>query len=258
MKDLGEILGGEAAPSAEPEIKEEVRTEEAATDDRPEGQSEGADGATVPVAALQAERHKAKTYREQVAEFDKRLAEQNAAWEQRFSQLFASLQPQQQAQPQQPPDFWEAPETAIDHRLQPLHGQMAQMQDNLAKIEAFSEHGRETVEAAYNELAGMLQARDPAFAAEYQSIMSSPRPYSALVQWHKKRSALAEIGDDPAAFREKIKAELLQELQAGAPPSAPSMAAPTMPSNFATSRNVGSRSGPAWGGPMSVADIFKR
>jgi hypothetical protein len=128
-------------------------------------------------------------------------------------------------------------------------------------MQAIDKHGQETVDAAFNELAQLRTKGDPSFAADYQRIMSSPHPYGTLVEWHRKRQAVAEIGDDPAAYKEKLEAELraklMAELQASPPPSASAPPA-TMPSNFATSRNVGNRSGPAWSGTQSISDIFKR
>jgi len=263
MKDLEDILSGRDSAPVE-DIKEvteakaveaEQEAPEAPTDELPEGQT------TVPVAALQAERQKAKSYKEQVAAFEQRLAEQNSVWEQRLNQLFATLTPQQQMEAPKAPDFWEAPETAIDYRLNqtvaPLAGQLQQMREDFSKMQAIDKHGQQAVDAAFSEIARMRNSGDPSFPAEYQRIMSSPHPYGTLVEWHRKRQAVAEIGDDPAAYKEKLKAELLAELQASPPPS-PSVPAATMPSNFATSRNVGSRSGPAWSGPQTIGDIFKR
>lgn len=96
---------------------------------------------------------------------------------------------------------------------------------------------------------------NPAAAGEYQAIMQSRHPYGTLVEWHKKREAAQEIGDDPAAYRERLKAELLAEMQSAPAASAPT---PVMPSNLAGARNVGSRSGPAWSGPQPLNDIFDR
>jgi hypothetical protein len=266
MKDLEDILSGrETAPVEDiKEVATEAKAEEVAqeapeapTEELPEGQT------TVPVAALQAERQKAKTYREQVAAFEQRLAEQNSVWENRLNQLFSSLQTTQPKQEEpKAPDFWEAPETAIDYRLNqtvaPLAGQLQQMREDFSKMQAIDKHGQQTVDAAFNELAQLRTKGDPSFAADYQRIMSSPHPYGTLVEWHRKRQVAAEIGDDPTAYKEKLKAELLAELQASPPPSSNTPAASVMPSNFATSRNVGSRSGPAWSGPQSIGDIFKR
>jgi hypothetical protein len=267
MKDLEDILSGrETAPEVETKEVETQATEtpqeapEAPSDEPSDGQT------TVPVAALQAERQKAKSYKEQVAAFEQRLAEQNSVWENRLNQLFANFNPQQQMQePPKAPDFWEAPETAIDYRLNqtvaPLAGKLQQMREDFSRMQAIDKHGQQTVDAAFSELVSLRNAGDPSFSADYQRIMASPHPFGTLVEWHRKRQTLAEIGDDPAAYKAKLEAELkaklMAELQAN-PPLSPNAPPAVMPSNFATSRNVGSRSGPAWSGPQAIGDIFKR
>lgn len=258
MAELDEILAGrEPAPVETKETQPEPKTEAEAA---PETTQEEADTkATVPVAALQKEREKAKRYTEQVADFERRLAEQDQRWQQRFEQIVASLQPKAPEQPN--PDFFEDPDAAIGHRLEqaltPIQQAMLQQREEMSRMMAAEKFGQETVNEAYAAIAGMKATQPAEFDALYRQIMSSPHPYGALVEWHGKQKALAEIGPDPAAYREKLKAEILAELQAsGATPQA--NGSPAMPSNFATARNVGARSGPAWGGPTSLADIFKR
>ena len=121
---------------------------------------------------------------------------------------------------------------------------------------AEEKHGADAVKEAYQALAAEMQS-NPSSQAEYQAIMQARHPYGALVDWHKKRQVASEIGNDPAAYREKLKAELLAEMQAQQPEPVQS-ATPVMPSNLAGARNVGSRSGPAWSGPQPLTDIFDR
>jgi hypothetical protein len=91
--------------------------------------------------------------------------------------------------------------------------------------------------------------------------MRSPDQYEAMVQWHKQRSALQEVGSDLDAYKAKIRAEYLEELRHGKPTlDEPRETARSpgsvMPSNLSAARSVGSRNGPAWGGPTSIKDIF--
>ena len=103
------------------------------------------------------------------------------------------------------------------------------------------------------------QKLDP---ADYHKVANSPNRYAAAVQWHQRQLAQAEIGDDPAAYKAKLEAEVrekvLAELQQGDGQQTQQRQA-AMPSNFASARNVANRSaGPAWSGPASIQDIFKR
>jgi hypothetical protein len=119
-------------------------------------------------------------------------------------------------------------------------------------------YGADKVKEAEEAFVQAVQSRTLE-VADYHKVVNSPNRYAAAVEWHKRQTALKEIGDDPASYKERLKAELLAELQQGQPPANNAAAAvPVMPSNLATARNVGSRSGPAWGGPTPLNDIFKR
>lgn len=261
---------GEATPASEPvkteQPKEQVQEAQQPPAQEPEGdpaQAEDKEQGMVPVAALHAERNKVKRYTEQVAEFQQKIAESDAKWEQRISQLLAAQQPRPQApaQAQQAPDIFDDPNAFVDHGIRQAINPIQQQLFHNARLIAGVVHGQESVEAAvqaFDQLGNTGQL-DP---AEYQRIMSSPNPYDEAVKWHKRKTALDEIGSDPASYKERLKAELLAELQGttGAPPAAQSavLQTPVMPSNLAGARNVGSRSGPEWGGPPKLDDIFNR
>lgn len=266
--DLESILSGQAStpvPEANTEPQPETTTEQpqAAREPSSEGEPQTDDRGMVPVAALQAERQKAKRYTEQVAEFQTKLEQQNAQWEQRFNQIFAQLQPKPaQPEPERAPDIWADPDAylqnGVQRALSPVMGQMQALQRGMAEMMFRDQPGAvEEAEKAFNAAAS-AGSIDPAIHAR---INNSPNPWAAAVQWHQQTRALAEIGDDPAAYLARKEAEIrekvMAELQQGQQPAA-SRAAPVMPNNFATGRNVGARSGPAWSGPPSLDDIFKR
>lgn len=261
MADLEEILGGSTVAPVENEtpVTQEQPTE-GAEQSAETHDAEQPESAKVPVAALQKEREKAKRYTEEVADLRRQIAEQDRNWQQRVEQLVTQLQPKPAAQTV--PDFWEAPESAIDHRLTqavaPIQQALAAQREGMSRMMAVEKHGEDAVNEAYQAIAALKAAGSPEFQATYHQVMSSPHPYGALVAWHGKQKVMSEIGSDPAAYREKIKAELLAEMQANGGQTQALQPAPVMPSNFATARNVGSRAGPAWAGPTPIADIFKR
>jgi len=257
MADLDDVFGDRIpAPAAETPVAEQPT--EIAQDSAETHDDEQPDGVKVPVAALQKEREKAKRYTEEVADLRRQIADQDRNWQQRVEQLVTQLQPK--AAPQQTPDFWEAPETAIDHRLSqaitPIQQALVAQREGMSRMMASEKHGEEAVNEAYQALAALKASSGPEFQAVYGQVMSSPHPYGALVAWHGKQKVMSEIGSDPAAYREKLKAELLAEMNGGQQP-AQQTPQPVMPSNFATARNVGSRAGPAWTGQKPIADIFK-
>lgn len=259
MADLDSILSGASAAAPAPEgVKEPVTVETPETVTQEETAQTGGEGEPqgqkmVPHEALHAEKQKVKRYTEQVADFDKRLAEQNTAWERRFEQLLETVKPKEAAPAA--PDFWENPDAYLSGKLAPVQQQIETQRDQFSRMLAETAHGADAVGAAY--AAFDSSPPSPEKAAQYAAIKQAANPYSALVEWHKRAQAQAEIGSDPAAYREKLKAELLAELQGGNAP-APASAAPVMPSNFAAARNVGNRGGPAWSGPQPLSDIFKR
>lgn len=268
-----------AQPSTTP-----AATPSATGEPKPEGTAPAPEGtekepATVPLAALKDERAKVKRYTEQVADFDKKLSDQNAAWERRLEQLMGAIragqpQPQQKAPEQQKPDFFADPdaaiEAAIQARLAPVMADQSHIREQLSQQFAVQHHGAETVSAARAEIERRVNENPDAMKGEFQRIMSSGNPWNELVKWHKKESALKEFGEDPVAYRERLKAELLEEMKGTAPaaaaapgsalvaPGAAPDPAPVLPTNLAQARNAGTRSGPAWNGPAPLQDIFDR
>lgn len=253
---LDNILSGRTTattqePQTEPKETVTQAAPETATTEAPEAgeQTEGGQK-MVPHEALHAEKQKVKRYTEQVADFERTvggLREQNTAFQRQITELLQRLPAQQQPQPKNP---WDDLEGAITERsqahvqpvmqhVQALHNQVAQLQaaqvfgDKLGEFVTYVKQGRDRGDPEIRMLDAMMEA--------------SPNPYATAKKWFEARTF------DPAAERERMKAELLQELQPNQ-----QQPAPVMPSNLAGARNVGSRAGPAWGGPTPLADIFKR
>jgi hypothetical protein len=188
------------------------------------------------------------------------LARLQAQYDALHGTIGKAFTPQQPAQ--QPPDWFENPDAALQSRLAPVQQSVAEVREQFSHMMAIEKHGQEAVQAAMQAIEQEV-ARNPAARFEVQRMMTSQHPYGELVAWHKQRSVLSEIGTDPAAYREKLKAEILAEIQqTGIIPQAPvpgqPAPKPVMPSNFADQRTAGARSGPAWAGPAPLQDIFDR
>lgn len=212
----------------------------------------------VPLEALTESRGKVKRYTEEVADFRKQLSETNAAWERRMAQLVEAVKPKQE--PQQPPDQFEDFQGATRHAVKPEIDTLRQAHIANSQIIAGLKWGDDKVAAADEAFGKAVQSGqiDP---ADYQKVIGSPNIYHAAVQWHQRQLAQAEIGDDPAAFRAKVEAELREKITAELTQGGQQQEqtpARVMPSNLAAGRNVGNRSGSAWSGPASLADIFSR
>jgi hypothetical protein len=222
--DLDSILpGGAVAP--EPEVTPEVKTAEApqAEPQQPEGEAEPQvdERGMVPLAALQESRGKVKRYTEQVAAFEQRLKESNEQAERRFNDLVARLQPQQQQpqQPQEEPDFWADPKAAIQSWLAPVVGQLQSSTE-----QRFDVVTRSLAEQHLG--ADKVKAAEDAFVNAVKAGQVDVSDYNRVRDAPNRYAAAVKWHQDQA-----IKAELQQ---AGGDP------------------------GPAWNGPLPVADIFSR
>ena len=167
-------------------------------------------------------------------------------------------------EPQQQPDWFENPDAAAQHAVQqntnPRFDSINRVLMENAKLVAGLKFGDDKIEAADKAFMEAVQTGkiDP---GDYQRVTTAPNIFAAAVQWHQRQQALSEIGDDPAAFRARIEAEILAKhglTQNNGQQQQQAQPAAVMPSNIAGARNVGSRSGPAWSGPPSLQDIFSR
>ncbi len=168
----------------------------------------------------------------------KEARNENRSLKQRLSHIETLLEAQVRPQA---PDPIADPEAHSAFLMQ----QMAEAQANtIAEISerfARSQHGDELVDEALD-------------AAQKAGIVDQFRgkkdPWGDLAKWHKAEKAKAEIGDDPVAYKARLKAELLAELKSetagrSVPP----------PASLAGQPNLGS-SVPPWGGPVSLDDML--
>lgn len=264
--DLDSLLSGQGGAVSETETNE-VQQQEAQVSGG-EGQqeqiSEGGEGEgqgqskMVPHEALHAEKQKVKRYTEEVSEFRRT----NEALQRQVAELLQRV-PIPRAEPAAEPDFFENPKTATQHVVQshvsPQFEQINQTLQAFAKDNAITRFTEEAVNEAEQAFVSALQDKT-LDQADYQKVVSSPNRYAAAVQWHKRQLAQKEIGDDPAAYRARLEAEILAKhgLTADGGAAQQQQKPSVMPSNLAGARNVGSRSGPAWSGPPSLEDIFDR
>lgn len=206
----------------------------------------------VPIQALDArlakERERADAaLRQQAEQFQRQLA--------------AFQQPAKPAEPAKQPDYFENPDAAVDFRLkqaiEPLQQSQMSFVEKFSKALAIKDYGKEAVDAAHAELVARVNRDPEGTRFDYQRIMSSDLPYEALVKWHKAQTALSEIGDDTKAFREKLRAEILAEIQGGQQQQPPtSQAPPVLPTSFAGARNAGPSSAPGFSGPKPLSEIM--
>lgn len=75
--------------------------------------------------------------------------------------------------------------------------------------EAHETLGKE-FEVAYSELQ-KLNPNNPVDKALGNRIYTAPNPAKAMMRWHREQTALREMGGDPAAYRQKMRDELVND-----------------------------------------------
>lgn len=119
--------------------------------------------------------------------------------------------------PKAAPDIFEDPKGFVDHLTGMFQTELSKRD---AKFEATRvetsmaiAHGfhKDTFEKAFDAI-NKLDPRNPDDRATVQRIYNSSNPGDALVNWHKRSQTLAEVGDDPAAYRERIARETREAL----------------------------------------------
>lgn len=234
-----------------PEKTEAPEASESQAQETTQGEGNANQQKMVPHEALHAEKQKVKRYTEQVASFEQTLKERDDAWERRFNQMLEKLGPKPEQAPQA--DWYADPQAAFQQGLtqavSPIEQKLANFEFQIMRMAAEQRHGADKIREFEVYAEEAAKRGDPEIRALAVEMRSSSDPIGVGLKWYEKKTF------DPEAERERIKQQVLEEMksQTSQTPN-PSV----MPSNLAGARNVGSRSGPNWGGPPSLQDIFKR
>ncbi|WP_088147005.1 hypothetical protein [Achromobacter denitrificans] len=216
-----------AAPEAPQGEPQEPATAEPANGEPP---APGSDK-HVPLAALEAVRKEKTDWKERAIRYEEQIKQMTA---------------QQQAPQQQPatPREMSAQEFAINERF------------NTSELLARKDHPDMDEKMAAWEAAAQ---KNPAMRAE---LMQQRHPWEFVYEQGARLLAMQEIGDDPAAYKERLRKELLAELSAQQPQSALPAAAPAptaaLPTSLATARSAAARTADAYTGPTPFEDLFKK
>jgi hypothetical protein len=211
-----ELPQGEQAPLEQAEKPEP--TEPAGAPPAPDAETKH-----VPLAALEAERRGRQDWKEKAIRF-----------EEETKQLRERLQERPQ-EPQQPRD-----------PLVSLHETVVNERFNTSEMLARDKHADlDEVVQVFMDAA----AKNPALSAQLQN---ERHPWEFAYQEGKRLKFAAEIGNDPAAYRARLEAEIRASLQPAAP-AAP--AAAPLPQSLAGARSAGAR-GTTFTGPTPFESLF--
>jgi hypothetical protein len=280
---VGEIFAardGEAVPESveekvvtdehdESEPLPETEGHEGPTDPpKPHLPEEREDGRMVPIRAVQEEREKRRKYTDEVTDLRAQISAFQRNQDEMAAYLRQQIQAQRQApqQPQQPQEFnWDDPRSEISRAVQaalnPIGATVQNLRETTSRNRAYDKHGEEKVNAAYSRMETLVREHGPAHPV-YQAIMRSGDMWGDLVNWHSQASLQDEIGNDPAAYEERIRAKLIEQLKSEGVPvgsqGSPRVAASALPTSLSGVRSSAPRTGPGWSGPSSIKDILKR
>lgn len=229
MSDLDEILSGDDPVQETPAVEQPVEPQEApeepvAEAEEPPASEPEAPEATVPVSVVQA-------LRGDLRELKQRLQEQR----------------QPASEPKPVPDVLEDQAAFTGHLTEQVQQQMLNARLDMSEIMAREHYTDAVVDEA-------LEAAQQAGAVG--RFTHEKHAYDALVKWHQGQKVAAEIGPDPAAYRERLAAEIRAEIQAEqAAKQAQAMAA-RAPASLANVNGGGGTTGPGWAGPTPLNAII--
>lgn len=160
---------------------------------QPVATTEEQPGATVPLAALHAERQKN-------ADLGRQIAELNARFD-GFSRAQPRQAPAQQQEQPVAKDIWDSPEEFTDTRVRTALDPIQKQLIFNARLVANAVNGEDKVNAAMTAFDD-LQNKGQLDPAERARVFGSPNPFHAAVDWHKRHSAITRVGNDPDAWLE--------------------------------------------------------
>lgn len=214
--------GANAPEAEEPNQQVEQVAEQSAAD--AETTSATNNERHVPLAALEAERKGRQDWKEKAVRFE----EEARQLRERMAERQAPSQPQQEVDPGQ-------------QVLQQIFNERFNVSEMIARQKY----------ADIDEALEVFQEAVQADPAMKMALHRHPNPYEYAYREGKRLRLHKEVGDDPAAYRAKVEAEIRAEL------SKPAAQAPlNLPGSLAGARSAASRTAPAYTGPQPLSSLF--
>ena len=228
---LADIMSDKPEITAEPEKVEPERAE-------PEGQPRDEHGRFAPKAEVAAEEPapqvevkepepkddegRVPSWRLRELRESREAAERKAEEYSRQSyaqqQQLAALQRQLadlQRPKQEPVDFFQNPDGALDQRLTPLEEKFTAFESKLvlraSRAEAMAEHGVKSVREMEAAVEKASREGHPEINLLVAQMRASDDPVGVAMQWHKRNKMMDVTGGDPDAYRQRVADELLKD-----------------------------------------------
>lgn len=157
-------------------------------------------------------------------------------------------QQEQNREPPKAPDMFAEPEKYTQF----INGQVQQSivaaKLEMSRFQAEREFGKDAV-------AEVIQYFDQN-PQQSQQFLNAPSPFHAAKEFYDAQRAAQEIGNDPAAYKSKLEAEIRQKIEAEmAAKQASGMARKPAPT-LAGVNGTGGTSDPGWQGPTDLSSII--
>jgi hypothetical protein len=201
------------------------------------------DSERIPIAALRDERAKrqaaekaAADYRQRVEQYEQMIRQQQAA----------------QQQPQRP-DLFQDPDGALNHVQSALRQEILRNKVETSVMVVRQQHtDYDDAEAAFLQA---CQGNEPL----YRQMLNHPFPAQFAYSVGQQMRAMAEIGNDPSGYRDRVRQEerdrLRKEWDAEQGQRQAQVRA-SVPPTLASARDTSGRFAPAWSGPPALKDIL--
>lgn len=242
--NLDNILSGvEAVEPEAPETDQPEQAETAPEPEQAEAQPEQTDEKPDTPAEKEPDNIPYAVFKSTREDLKAQLAEARAE-AQRLQQQ--SQQPKQE--PEAAPDVLEDQEGFTRSIVGGVQQQMTQQKLQMSRFFAEREFGGDTVKEAI-----AFFDQNPQLSHQF---LNEPSPFHAAVEFVQKQKAAAEIGPDPAAYRQKLEAEIRQKIEAELAAKQVSEMASKSPPSMANANGSGGQRDPGWQGPSSLDSIL--
>lgn len=255
--DLGSMLGDEPAPDIQEPEQPAVEPEEPEATAQPENadadgvtDTEGEKPGEEPASEPPSDKAKAdKIEPGEPATIPKARLDAEIAKRKDLEERLSRLEGKDGEKPEKP-DILEDPEGYEQYLDTKLFTERCAISEELVK----SSVGEQEYQKAYEAFEAAV-SENPALG--YQ-LRQAPNPAKFAYEQGRKHQFLAEIGNDPAAYKEKLKAELVAEIKAELTAEKPdeTPAKPSPPKSLATKPSGPTSPGPGWQGPTPLEELL--
>jgi hypothetical protein len=240
-------------PAKPPEPGKPEAVAEAEAEPEPEAQHDGA----IPRNVFEAERHKRRDWKEKAVRYETEASELRKQLEEAKQRAAAPPPPAQQPfQLPQLPDFATDPQGYVE-ALSARHAfELLNLRLNDSEQRLRDKIGDEKVDGYLDEFKQMAAA-DPSLQ---QKAFAHRNPFGFVQKEVDRARHYREVGDDPEAFKAKLRQQWEAE-QAARPPSQPAEPPPSpvagMQPSLARARSTAPRNAPAWSGEISDDELVR-